>query len=68
MLKTNYKYPLRLGRKQRRAILDADGIEVAIFSVGSEDLAGYACDLLNTQHKVVMAFKGPNKNSDSDLK
>lgn len=39
--------PFRVGRKQKRVILDANGIEIAIFHVGQEDIAKMACDLLN---------------------
>lgn len=42
-----FQYPFRVGRKQKRALLDADGIEVTIFPIGAEDLAQLVCDLLN---------------------
>ena len=37
----------RVGRKQKRAILDKNGLEVALFSRGQEQLAQQTCDLLN---------------------
>lgn len=43
----NYTFPLRLGRKQKRAILDANGLEVVVFPIGNEDIAALTCKLLN---------------------
>lgn len=43
-------YPLRVGRKQKRAVLDANGIEIVIFERGQEELAQLTCDLLNHKH------------------
>jgi len=43
-------YPLRVGRKQKRAILDANSAEVVIFEKGHEQLAQLTCDLLNSKH------------------
>ena len=44
----------RLGRKQKRALLDKDGNEVAIFSKRYKDVAQELCTLLNlNQHKKV---------------
>ena len=37
----------RLGKKQKRALLDKDGIEVALFSKKHKDVADIACTLLN---------------------
>jgi len=37
----------RVGRKQKLAILDETGYEVALFNKGCEDLAKRTCDLLN---------------------
>lgn len=42
-----YKFPFRVGRKQSRAVLDADGIQIVVFNQGYEDLAQLTCDLLN---------------------
>lgn len=39
--------PFRLGRKQKRAILDAKGREVIIFPPNSEKQAQMYCDYLN---------------------
>jgi hypothetical protein len=39
--------PFRLGRKQKRAILDARGIEVIIMPHNSEKQAQMYCDYLN---------------------
>ena len=37
----------RLGRKQKRAILNSSGHQVALFSEGKEDLAEAVCELMN---------------------
>lgn len=42
-----YEKPFRLGRKQKRAILDANGIEVCVFPVGNEREAEITCGLYN---------------------
>jgi len=34
-----YKFPFRVGRKQRRAVLDAEGREIVVFPKGCEDMA-----------------------------
>ncbi len=44
----NFTPPFRIGRKQKRAVLDSKGIEVCIFSTGSEEVAQLFCDFLNT--------------------
>lgn len=47
-----FKYPLRVGRKQKRAILDAYGKEVCIFHTGSEEIAQEFCDFMNLKNSV----------------
>lgn len=47
-----FKYPLRVGRKQKRAVLDADGKEVCIFQTGSEEIAQEFCDFMNLKNSV----------------
>lgn len=39
----------RIGRKQKRALLTADGSEVVVFNKGQEALAELVCRLLNEQ-------------------
>ena len=39
--------PFRLGKKQKRAILDANGIEVIIMPHNNENQAKMYCDYLN---------------------
>jgi len=39
----------RIGRKQKRALLTNDGILVALFEKGQEELAELTCRLLNEQ-------------------
>ena len=45
--KTDYKPPFRVGRKQRRAILDSRGYEVTVLPKGQEEFAEYITKLLN---------------------
>lgn len=42
----------RLGKKQRRAIMDQSGHEVALFAKGQEDLAEAVCMMLNAVTKL----------------
>ena len=49
-------YPLRVGRKQKIAVLDANGIEIVIFQKGQEQLAQLTCDLLNHQNNEGLPF------------
>jgi len=42
-----FKPPFRVGRKQKRAVLDADGKEVVVFKPGLEDAAQDYCNYLN---------------------
>lgn len=42
-----FEPPFRLGRKQKRAILDAKGREVIIMSPNSQKQAQMYCDYLN---------------------
>ena len=37
----------RVGRKQKRVILDESGHEVAVFVKGKEELAQRVCNILN---------------------
>ena len=48
--KKDIAYPLRVGRKQKRAILDANSSEIVIFEKGHEALAKLTCELLNSKH------------------
>jgi hypothetical protein len=47
----HFKYPFRVGRKQLRAILDAEGRQVVLFDKGLEQLAVEYCELVNEKHK-----------------
>ena len=42
-----WKPPFRVGRKQSRAILDSNGIELVIFPEGAELYAKRFCEVLN---------------------
>lgn len=42
----------RIGKKQKRAILTADGNEVVVFPKGKEALAKKVCNLLNAELEV----------------
>jgi len=46
-----YRFPFRVGRKQKRALLDADGLEIVIFPIGNEEIARITCDMWNDWHK-----------------
>lgn len=64
MSKAKMKY--RVGKKQARAILDENGLEVALFREGSEDLAKACCTHLNTdlsgkEEEVLLAYNGYNE-------
>lgn len=48
----NYTPPFRVGKKQKRAILDSKGIEIGIFSTGNEDIAELFCKYLNLIVKI----------------
>ena len=43
--------PFRLGRKQQRAVLDANGLEVMLFPNNFEIMAQMYCDYLNRETK-----------------
>ena len=43
------KIMYRIGKKQRRALLDESGHLVALFEKGQEELAVLTCELLNNQ-------------------
>lgn len=40
----------RVGKKQKRVILDEKGLEVAFCKIGNEELAMRICNLLNEQN------------------
>ena len=46
-----FKLPFRLGKRQLRAVLDADGHEVVVFPKGREELAKEYIDFKNNQIK-----------------
>ena len=41
--------PFRLGRKQKRAVLDSNGLEVVIFPVGAEKAAQHFTNYINRE-------------------
>lgn len=45
-----FKTPFRLGKKQNRAVLDADGHQVVIFNKGHEYLAEEYVNLMNNKY------------------
>ena len=45
--------PYRVGRKQKRAILDTNGIELGVFKTGNEKAAQDYCDYLNGKQQDV---------------
>ena len=46
-----FKIPFRLGKKQNRSVLDADGHEVVVFPKGREELAEEYVNFKNNQIK-----------------
>lgn len=50
MSKINYKHPFRVGRKQNRVILDADGKKVVEFPIGCSGMAIEYVDFLNAKN------------------
>jgi hypothetical protein len=46
------KAPFRLGRKQKRAVLDSEGNEIVIFPKGREEYAELYVEFLNQKFKV----------------
>lgn len=49
MAKPTYTAPCRVGRKQGRAVLDKDGIEIVIFPKGKEADAIEYCNFINSK-------------------
>lgn len=45
--------PFRVGKKQKRAVLDSRGYEVVIFPIGLENLAEDYSVYLNKKYKVI---------------
>ena len=52
MKKIDFTPPFRVGRKQQRAVLDAQGREVAIFPFGLEEYAKEYAEFLNTKKEL----------------
>lgn len=48
-----FKPPFRVGKRQKRVVLDSNGVEVVLFSKGHEAAAQEYCDFLNLKHKAV---------------
>ena len=46
-----FKLPFRLGKKQNRAVLDADGHQVVVFNKGHEYLAEEYVNLINNKYE-----------------
>ena len=45
-----FKTPFRLGKKQNRAVLDADGHQVVVFNKGHEYLSEEYVNLINNKY------------------
>tara|TARA_R110002051_G_scaffold224048_1_gene287266 strand:+ start:14748 stop:15044 length:297 start_codon:yes stop_codon:yes gene_type:complete len=50
---SKYTPPFRVGRKQGKAVLDANGIDVVFFS-NSEEQARKYCDYLNGYQRIIV--------------
>jgi hypothetical protein len=46
----------RIGKKQKRAILTKDGLEVVLFNKGQEQLAELVCELLNKHESKPVSY------------
>jgi hypothetical protein len=49
---TQFKAPFRVGKRQGRAVLDRDGLEVVIFPKGLEEMASHYCKILNSNFQI----------------
>jgi hypothetical protein len=63
------KPPFRLGRKQKRAVLDAEGNEVVVFPKGREEFAELYVEFLNERYNKSMkaTFKYEYQVDANDL-
>lgn len=43
----NINLPIRVGKKEKRGVLDSNGLEIVIFPKGMENYAQFFCDTLN---------------------
>lgn len=60
-----YKFPFRVGRKQRRAVLDAEGREIVVFPKGCEDMAIEFATFKNTMEAERLKALNGNGNISS---
>lgn len=58
MKEIDFTPPFRVGRKQKRAVLDAQGREVVIFPFGLEEYAKEYAEFLNTKKELIKSNKG----------
>jgi hypothetical protein len=49
----------RVGRKQKRAVLNENGQEIGIFTTGNEQAAQDYCDYLNSEMRIYGAYYNP---------
>jgi hypothetical protein len=61
MKNTTHKPPFRVGKRQGRAVLDANGHTIAIFKKGCEDLAQEYCDIINARESRINHEKIQNR-------
>jgi len=59
--------PFRVGRAQKRAILDSEGKEVGVFKTGSEEMAQIFCDYLNGANQLPGVEEWVEVKSESDF-
>jgi hypothetical protein len=60
-MKTEFKPPFRVGKRQGGAVLDANGHTIAIFKKGCEDLAQEYCDIINARESRINHEKIQNR-------
>jgi hypothetical protein len=56
----------RVGRKQKRVVLDENGLEVGKFNKGNEYLAELTCKFLNLEQTLPIDSVSSCPNCDSD--
>ena len=58
-----FKLPFRLGKKQNRAVLDADGHEVVVFPKGREELAEDYVNMVNNKNGKILTAENIDKEN-----
>jgi len=59
--------PFRVGKKQKRTILDSTGHELGIFTTGQEKIAQLFCDFLNTNNQKTLTSELEVKKGEGEI-